>query len=507
MAEEAANVIGEFDEGFSNRQTWHNAALAAIAVWFEDEELLTRAVQGPTGMLAHLVAGLRRRRHVVRGRELPPLRAARPADGDGLGAAGGRGPARGRAPGRAAGRGAPGARRSPRCPITPSRRGRTRASASRWRSRCTSSSGRWASRGWATTDSDLWSWLRELYARAGARGRARSTPTCTRPASRAPPGRAPAPDLSWWALLEMAPVAARRRAAVDARLRAARGPGARRSCATATRYASLECGRLGGGHGHPDRLQLTLHADGQHWLADPGTGSYVTPRSVLVSLDPGARRARGSTAAPSRPATRGARRSTCSDGWSWARGRYGELPRTLVAGDYLLDVVELSGAEERTLELPWHPDGRVEVVTPGGWVRRPARRPVRGAGGALHRHHGERRRSSASQAERRRGAEPPPPFRRRAAPRERPGRPGAAGARAVLPGANARGRAARVVAVAREHARRARASAVCRVVGRGDRGRDARRAPTATRPRRRAGRSTGQAQRCGSAGSAAPRPS
>ena len=57
VAEEAANVIGEFDEGFSNRQTWHNAALAAIAIWFEDEELLTRAVQAPTGMLAHLVQG------------------------------------------------------------------------------------------------------------------------------------------------------------------------------------------------------------------------------------------------------------------------------------------------------------------------------------------------------------------------------------------------------------------------------------------------------------------
>ncbi len=56
------------------------------------------------------------------------------------------------------------------------------------------------------------------------------------------------------------------------------------------------------------------------------------------------------------------------EGWSWARGRFGDLARTLVAGTYLLDVVELNGAEERTLELPWHPDGRVEVVTPGGWV-------------------------------------------------------------------------------------------------------------------------------------------
>src|SRR2546427_4392191 len=34
VAEEAANLIGDFDEGFSNRQTWNNAALAAIASWF-----------------------------------------------------------------------------------------------------------------------------------------------------------------------------------------------------------------------------------------------------------------------------------------------------------------------------------------------------------------------------------------------------------------------------------------------------------------------------------------
>ena len=46
VADEAANLIGEFDEGFSNRQTWHNAALAAIAVWFEDEELATADHRG-----------------------------------------------------------------------------------------------------------------------------------------------------------------------------------------------------------------------------------------------------------------------------------------------------------------------------------------------------------------------------------------------------------------------------------------------------------------------------
>src|SRR5207245_1844786 len=52
VADEAANLIGEFDEGFSNRQTWNDAALAAIAVWFEDAELAARAIESPTGLLA-----------------------------------------------------------------------------------------------------------------------------------------------------------------------------------------------------------------------------------------------------------------------------------------------------------------------------------------------------------------------------------------------------------------------------------------------------------------------
>src|SRR5947208_6132062 len=60
VADEAANLIGEFDEGFSNRQTWNNAALAAIAVWFEDEDLAKRAIEGPTGLLEHLLRGFGR---------------------------------------------------------------------------------------------------------------------------------------------------------------------------------------------------------------------------------------------------------------------------------------------------------------------------------------------------------------------------------------------------------------------------------------------------------------
>lgn len=42
-------------------------------------------------------------------------------------------------------------------------------------------------------------------------------------------------------------------------------------------YVALDYGHGGGGHGHPDRLDL-LYADGDsRWLDDPGTGSYVDP--------------------------------------------------------------------------------------------------------------------------------------------------------------------------------------------------------------------------------------
>ncbi|HYF40601.1 MAG TPA: hypothetical protein VD930_12980, partial [Gemmatimonadales bacterium] len=57
VADEAAALIGDFDEGLSNRQTWHNAALAAIAVWFEDEDLATRAIEGASGVVTHLLHG------------------------------------------------------------------------------------------------------------------------------------------------------------------------------------------------------------------------------------------------------------------------------------------------------------------------------------------------------------------------------------------------------------------------------------------------------------------
>src|SRR5207245_2610440 len=185
VADEAANLIGEFDEWFSNRQTWNNAALAAIAYWFEDEDLASRAIESPTGLLAHLLRGT--------------------------------GPA-----------------------------------------------GVWG--GWR----DFARCLTPLYRQA-----APVIPELFESYLHdAPIDPLPSPvsrtSLSWWALLFMEPqlpsdAAAWAPASI---LLDAQGLAILR---TRDRYVSLECGPSGGGHGHPDRLHLTLHADGVHWLPDLGT--------------------------------------------------------------------------------------------------------------------------------------------------------------------------------------------------------------------------------------------
>ena len=105
---------------------------------------------------------------------------------------------------------------------------------------------------------------------------------------------------------------------------------------------SLECGPTGGGHGHADRLHLTVYGDDVLWLADPGTGSYVTPdlawyRSTLGHNAPrvdGASQ-HGAAAVCEAFEVRG--------DWAWVRGRWGEFARTVVGGPgYVLDLVRFA---------------------------------------------------------------------------------------------------------------------------------------------------------------------
>jgi len=369
VADEAANLIGEFDEGFSNRQTWNNAGLAAIAGWFEDEDLAKRAIEGPSGLLEHLLRGFGRDGMWFEGENYHLFALRGLLTGAGWARLAGvdifaepRLAARVRAALLAPARTAlpdftfP-ARKDSRFGVSLAQP----AYLELWEVGLANLGKREAGNG----KGELEGWLAAVY-----QAPAPQPELFESYLHDAPLPRAPFPvsrrTLSWWSLLEMLP-----ELPSDAPpwvpgslLLESQGLAVLRA---GSRYVSLECGPYGGGHGHPDRLHLTLHADGVHWLADPGTGSYVSHdlfwyRSTLAHNAP---RLDGASQSPG-----GAVCETfdTSGEWAWVRGRDGEITRTVVSGPgYVLDVVELASRAEHTLELPWHFHGTGGVER-GTWM-------------------------------------------------------------------------------------------------------------------------------------------
>ena len=377
VADEAAAIIGEFNEGLSNRQTWHTAALTAIAAWFGDEELARTAVESRTGLLGHLADGYGEdglwwegeNYHLFALRGLMQgLHWARAAGFDLLDD--------------------PELRRHFRAALlAPSRSALPDFTfPARRDSRYGVSLAQpaflelWAiGRAWVGPDEELDTWLGALYSLPAPPAEAydawlhdagRSSP--------APVGRTVA-DLSWWTLAALGAGAADQTEGHDEAaasgaevpawqpasvLLASQGLAVLRS---GGRYASLECGPAVGGHGHPDRLHLTVHAGGVHWLPDQGTGSYVVPslawyRSALAHNAPliGGANADGEDAWCAAFDAR--------DGWAWCRGRAGGITRTLVAGPgHLLDLLEVEAVEEGDVELPWHLQGEWSITSLGRW--------------------------------------------------------------------------------------------------------------------------------------------
>jgi len=371
VADEAANLIGEFDEGFSNRQTWNNAALTAIAGWFEDEDLAKRAIEGPTGLLEHLLRGFGRDGMWYEGENyhLFALRGlltgavwARLAGVDIF--AEPKLAARVRAALLAPARTAlpdftyP-ARKDSRFGVSLAQP----AYLELWEIGLANLRERGAGSG----TSEIASWLAALYEATVVKQELFESYLHDAPMEPLPAPRSPSrTQLSWWALLFMhgeltadAPAWS-----PGSLLLESQGLAVLR---TGDRYASLECGPYGGGHGHPDRLHLTLHAAGVHWLADPGTGSYVSHdlfwyRSTLAHNAP---RVDGASQPPGAAVCE---TFDTSGEWAWVRGRYGEITRTVVSGPkYLLDVVELASRTEHVLELPWHFVGAGDVAR-GSWT-------------------------------------------------------------------------------------------------------------------------------------------
>lgn len=134
-------------------------------------------------------------------------------------------------------------------------------------------------------------------------------------------------------------------------------------------WVGLDYGHSGGGHGHPDRLDLLLSVGDVRWLDDVGTGSYVDRslhwyRSTLAHNAPlvdgrSQARVRGELGAWDE---RG--------GAGWVRGEVSgiapgvEVERTIIAlPDYFIDVLEWRADRERTLDLPVHIDGELVGVT------------------------------------------------------------------------------------------------------------------------------------------------
>jgi hypothetical protein len=377
VAEEAATLIGDYDEGFSNRQTWNNAALAAVAVWFEDEELAQRVIEGDTGLIAHLTRGFG-------------------GDRDGMWYEGEnyhlfalRGLLTGAGWARLAGVDLTGDERlanrlhaallAPALTALPdytyparkdSRFGASLAQPAfleLWEIGLA----RLGMRDAGSEMRDLTAWLHALYRVPAAVSEPHESYLHDAPFASRIPHPASRLQLSWWSLLEMLPelpaveqpwepksVLLERQGLAVLR----RGEGGR------DRYVSLECGAYGGGHGHPDRLQLILHAGGVYWLPDPGTGQYVTRdlfwyRSTLAHNAP---RVNGESQSP------GNATCDCFDDqgeWAWVRGRFGHLTRMVATGpEYVVDVTLLASRDECLLELPWHLAGRGSVETSGRWV-------------------------------------------------------------------------------------------------------------------------------------------
>ncbi|HJQ65628.1 MAG TPA: heparinase II/III family protein [Gemmatimonadales bacterium] len=364
VADEAANLIGEYDEGFSNRQTWNNAALCAIAVWFEDADLAQRAIQSESGLVAHL-RGYRDDGMWYEGENYHLFALRGMLLGAGWAAHAGMDfsaePELAAALTRAL--------RAPTLSALPDFTFPARKDArfgvslaqpmylELWEVGL----GRLGSgeRGAGDVARELNGWLTALY--SSGPGPIEQFDSYLHDA---PIGPLPAPrsrrQLSWWSLLEMAPELplTEQPWTAPSVFMPGQGLGVLR---TGTRYVSLECGAVGGGHGHPDRLNLALFADGVNWLADFGTGSYVTRdlfwyRSTLAHNAP---RLDGRSQPPGDAQAEGFDERS---GWGWVRGRFGSLTRTTVSGAvYVLDVVELAGREDRVVEVPWHFAGRGDV--------------------------------------------------------------------------------------------------------------------------------------------------
>ncbi len=347
-------LIASFDEGSSNRQVWNNAALIASSRLLGDRGMAERAVSGPSGMHAHLSDALladgswyegenyhffahRGLWYGVQlseqsGYELPSPLRTRFVEGFVA-------PFRTVLP-----------------DLTyPSRRDSQYAVSVR-QPRFAESCELGLVAG---DDARLVGWLARLYDPLVPRadiGRASSSADVERNLPATGLSRA---DVSWRTLLlgreVLPPLVAQ---SLGSELLPSQGYAVLRRD-RGTVYAALDYGHSGGGHGHPDRLNVLLMDGDTRWFDDPGTGSYVDRslhwyRSTLAHTAP-------LVDGRSQPRTHGilvAFDDRPRASWACADLELSlglQLRRSLVVlDDYAVDLLQWDGAHEHDVALPLH---------------------------------------------------------------------------------------------------------------------------------------------------------
>ena len=167
-------------------------------------------------------------------------------------------------------------------------------------------------------------------------------------------------------------------------------------------YVALDYGTPGGGHGHPDRLNMWLVQDDARVLEDMGTGSYVDRtlfwyRSTLAHNAP---------LIDGRSQPYGSGRLEAWDergaaGWieasfDLAPGRVRTTRRLIVLPDYVIDELEWNGADAATIDLPFH--FRPEPDPGHAWRPSELPEPAESGGGFAFVHDVERMHASGTVA-------------------------------------------------------------------------------------------------------------
>ena len=350
----SAELIASFDEGMSNRQVWNNAALVAAGRLLGRSEMVQRAISGPSGIVAHLDHALLADGSWYEGENYHLFAHRGLWYGVGLAEQAGFVFSRTLAARFLDGFAAPFRTILPDLTY-PSRRDSQYAVSVR-QLRFAESCELGLARG---DDRRLVGMLARLYDPAVPRTRTGRAATSADVERNLPATGLSRADLSWRSLLfarETLP------ALVAAPLRSDLLPA--QGFAVLRRrdgdvYAALDFGHSGGGHGHPDRLNVLLMDGATRWFDDPGTGSYVDRslhwyRSTLAHTAPlvdgrSQPRAHGSLLAFDE-----------QHAAAWVSASIELMPglrigRTVVLlDDYVVDLLEWDADVEHDMALPLH---------------------------------------------------------------------------------------------------------------------------------------------------------